>query len=51
MECDAGIVQALLRRGALREAAERYAGPLLPHSDAPGVADERDALERGCATR
>jgi len=45
VECDVGRVQALLRRGALQEAAERYDGPLLPQSDAPGVARERDALE------
>ena len=46
VECDAAAVQALLRRGAVREAAERYAGPLLPTSDAPGVVAERDSLER-----
>ncbi len=42
---DAGAVQALLRRGDVREAAERYTGPLLPSSDAPGVERERDALD------
>jgi hypothetical protein len=46
VECDAAAVQALLRRGAVREAAERYAGPLLPASDAPGVVAERDELDR-----
>ena len=35
VECDAGRVQAMLRRGAVREAAEHYTGPLLPPSDAP----------------
>ena len=45
MQSDAGAVQALLRRGGVREAAERYAGPLLPGSDAPGVCRERDALD------
>jgi hypothetical protein len=45
VECDAEVVRALLRRGALREAAERYAGPLLPFSDAPGIVCERDGLE------
>ena len=45
VESDVGRVQALLRRGALLEAAELYGGPLLPRSDAPGVARERDALE------
>jgi hypothetical protein len=29
----------------VREAAIRYAGPLLPHSEAPGVVREREALE------
>ena len=45
VECDAARVQCLLDRGAVREAVERYAGPLLPHSEAPGVVRERDALE------
>ncbi|HYN52304.1 MAG TPA: hypothetical protein VES62_15395, partial [Thermoleophilaceae bacterium] len=30
---------------AVREAVERYHGPLLPHSQAPGVVRERDSLE------
>jgi hypothetical protein len=38
-------VRALLDRGAVREAAERYKGPLLPHSEAPGVVREREALD------
>ena len=41
VESDLGRVRTLLLRGAIREAAERYAGPLLPHSDAPGVERER----------
>jgi len=45
VESDLGRVRTLLLRGAVREAAELYAGPLLPHSDAPGVERERDALE------
>ena len=45
VECDAGRVQAMLRRGAVREAAERYTGPLLPHSDAPGVVRQRDEID------
>ena len=45
VECDVGRVQALLRRGLIREAAELYGGPLLPRSEAPGVVRERDALE------
>jgi len=46
VESDVARVRGLLDRGAVREAAERYAGPLLPHSEAPGVVRERDALER-----
>ena len=45
VESDLGRVRALLERGAIQEAAELYAGPLLPHSDAPGVERERQALE------
>jgi len=45
VESDVARVQGLLDRGAVREAAERYAGPLLPHSEAPGIVRERDALE------
>jgi hypothetical protein len=43
---DVAQVCGLLHRGQVREAAERYAGPLLPRSRAPGVVHERDALER-----
>jgi hypothetical protein len=45
VESDVAHVYELLERGAVREAAERYEGPLLPHSEAPGVIRERDALE------
>ena len=45
VESDAGRVQAMLRRGAVREAAEHYAGPLLALSDAPGVVRRRDELD------
>jgi hypothetical protein len=45
VESDLGRVRTLLLRGAVHEAAELYAGPLLPHSDAPGVERERHALE------
>lgn len=38
-------VGGLLARGAVREAAEAYAGPLLPQSEAPGVIRERDDLD------
>jgi hypothetical protein len=45
VESDVARVSRLLDRGAVREAAECYEGPLLPHSEAPGVVRERDALE------
>jgi hypothetical protein len=45
VESDVAQVRGLLERGAVREAAERYEGPLLPHSEAPGVVRERDALD------
>jgi hypothetical protein len=45
VESDAGRVQAMLRHGAVREAADHYTGPLLPLSDAPGVVRRRDELD------
>ncbi len=45
VESDVGRVQAMLRRGAVREAAEHYTGPLLPLSDAPGVVRHRNELD------
>jgi hypothetical protein len=45
VESDVARVRALLDRGAVREAAECYEGPLLPHSEAPGLVRDRDALE------
>jgi hypothetical protein len=45
VESDMGRLQGLLARGAIREAAELYCGRLLPHSEAPGVVRERDALD------
>jgi hypothetical protein len=45
VESDVGRVRGCLDRGAVRDAAEHYAGPLLPHSEAPGVIREREALE------
>jgi GAF domain-containing protein len=42
---DVAQVCGLLHRGEVREAAARYAGPLLPGSTAPGVVREREALE------
>jgi hypothetical protein len=43
-DSDAGRLQAMLRRGAVRDAAEHYEGPLLPLSDAPGVVRHREEL-------
>jgi hypothetical protein len=45
VESDIAGIRGLLRRRAIREAAARYEGPLLPHSEAPGIVRERDALE------
>jgi len=45
VESDVARVRALLGRGDVREAAEQYGGPLLPHSQAPAVVHEREALE------
>jgi GAF domain len=45
VESDVARVKGLLDRGAVREAVEVYRGPLLPHSEAPGVVRERDALD------
>jgi hypothetical protein len=42
---DVAQVAGLLHRGQVREAAMRYPGPILPRSDSPGVAREREALE------
>ena len=41
---DAGAVRALLARGQVAAAVERYAGPLLPASVAPGIVDLRESL-------
>jgi hypothetical protein len=45
VQSDVGRVKGLLDRGAVREAVELYDGPLLPHSEAPGVVHERDSLD------
>jgi hypothetical protein len=42
---DIARVWDLLEHGAVREAAECHQRPLLPHSEAPGVVRQRDALE------
>jgi hypothetical protein len=46
VETDARRIEGLLAVGDVREAAEEYPGPLLPGSEAPGVARERDHLDR-----
>jgi hypothetical protein len=45
VESDVARIRGLLDRGAVRQAAEEYAGPLLPHSEAPGIGRERESLE------
>jgi hypothetical protein len=44
IESDVARVRGLLDRGEVREAVEHYDGPMLPHSEAPGIAREREAL-------
>jgi hypothetical protein len=45
VETDVRRVEGLLRAGDVREAAEAYAGPLLPDSEAPGIVDAREQLD------
>jgi hypothetical protein len=45
VESDAQYVTGLLERGAVREAAAAYPGPLLARSEAPGVVRAREHLE------
>jgi hypothetical protein len=45
IDADFLSVQALLRAGDPRRAAERYPGPLLPRSEAPGVVELREELD------
>jgi hypothetical protein len=45
VESDVNRVRGLLDRGAIREAAASYEGPLLPHSEAPGIVRDREALD------
>ncbi|GAB3818235.1 GAF domain-containing protein [Kribbella italica] len=42
---DVTDVQGLIRRGALAQALDLYAGPLLARSDAPALRAERDELD------
>jgi hypothetical protein len=45
IDADFLAVQGLLRAGDPRRAAERYPGPLLPRSEAPGVVELREELD------
>jgi hypothetical protein len=45
IDADFLAVQALLRAGQPRRAAEQYPGPLLPRSEAPGVVELREELD------
>ena len=45
-EPDWGAVSALLAAGRVHDAVRAYRGPLLPQSDAPGVVDLRELIER-----
>jgi hypothetical protein len=45
VQSDVTEIRRLLDRGAISEAAERYEGPPLPHSEAPGIVRQREALE------
>ncbi len=45
-ECDWQAVPALIAAGRVREAMRAYRGPLLPQSDAPGVVQRRESIER-----
>lgn len=44
LRTDVDEVRQALDRGSLRRAVDLYAGPLLPHSDAPGVVALREEL-------
>lgn len=45
VESDVARVRGLLDRGDIRNAVERYEGPMLPHSEAPGIVRDREELE------
>jgi len=47
VKSDWAAVSAQLAAGNLAEALRLYRGPLLPHSEAPGVAELRGDLDRG----
>jgi len=44
VDLDAASVAKLLAQGSLKRAAERYSGPVLPASTAPGIVELRDEL-------
>ncbi|MCW2497804.1 GAF domain-containing protein [Jatrophihabitans sp.] len=46
LDCDWLRVRAALDAGRVAEAVRAYRGPLLPQSEAPGVIEHRDRLER-----
>lgn len=46
VDADWTAVQGLLAAGQLQQALATYRGPLLPQSEAPGVCDYRDELQR-----
>ncbi|MEO6702364.1 MAG: GAF domain-containing protein [Jatrophihabitantaceae bacterium] len=46
IDCDWHNVAAELADGRVRDAVRSYQGPLLPQSEAPGVRERRDRLER-----
>jgi hypothetical protein len=45
VQTDVRRIEGLLAAGRVREAAERYTGPLLPGSEAPGIVREREHLD------
>jgi tetratricopeptide (TPR) repeat protein len=45
VQSDFMMIEHHLKNGRLRSALELYRGPLLPHSQAPGVADARGYIE------
>jgi hypothetical protein len=45
-ECDWQTVPAHLAAGRVRDALHAYHGPLLPQSEAPGIVERREALQR-----
>ncbi|MEW2270211.1 GAF domain-containing protein [Streptomyces sp. SID685] len=50
VEADATVVERRLASGALTAAAQAYAGPLLPGSQAPAIVRLRERLARGLRT-